>query len=135
MKVKYTPSEFVASSFDFGAAKGELVAIDTSSGKIKWNYSFDTLNLGSATVVNDLVFTATYDGKIYAFNKITGEKVWEYQASGGINGWPAVTGDTIVYPVGLGKTPELLGFKIGGTIQTQVPATVPAAGAGKQFQQ
>jgi outer membrane protein assembly factor BamB len=43
------------------------------------------MNVGGATVVNDLVFTATYNGKIYAYNKKTGELVWEYQAPGGIN--------------------------------------------------
>lgn len=135
MTVKYTPSEFVASSFNFGAAKGELVALDAATGQVRWSYAFDTLNVGAATVVGDLVFTATYNGKIYAFNKANGQKVWEYVASGGINSWPAVSGDTIIWPIGLGKTPELLGLKVGGVVQTPVPQTSSAVVPGKGFQQ
>jgi outer membrane protein assembly factor BamB len=69
--------------------------------------------VGGATVVNDLVFTATFNGIIYAFNKKTGEKLFEYQAPGGINGQPAVAGDTIVFPIGVSSQPCLLALKIG----------------------
>ncbi|MDD5147428.1 MAG: PQQ-binding-like beta-propeller repeat protein [Candidatus Daviesbacteria bacterium] len=135
MVVEYTPSELVAKSFDLGTGKGELVALDAVSGKILWSNQFDSINVGAATVVNDLVFTATFNGKIYAFNKKTGEKVWEYQAPGGINGWPAVKDNTIIFPVGMGKNPILLAFKIGanGIIPSSSP--LPPAGAGKGFGQ
>jgi glucose dehydrogenase len=135
MVVEYTPSEFVLSSFSFAGATGELVAIDAATGKILWDNKFDSLNVGAATVVNDLVFTATFDGKIYAFNNKTGEKVWEYQAPGGINGWPAVKGDTIIFPVGMGKTPELIAFKIGSSNRPPTETTAPAGGEGKGFKQ
>src|SRR5450830_1913171 len=133
MVVEYTPSEFVAKSFDFSTATGELVAIDAATGKILWDNKLDSLNVGAATIVNDLVFTATFNGKIYAFNSKTGEKVWEYQAPGGINGWPAVKGDTIIFPVGMGKTPELIAFKIGSSGRQPVETTAPAGGNGKGF--
>ena len=55
-------------------------------------------------VVNDLVFTATFDGTIYAFNRTDGAQVWTYKAPSAINGWPAVAGDTIVWPAGGGGT-------------------------------
>ena len=135
MVVEYTPSEFVAASFDFSTATGELVAIDAATGKILWDNKLDSLNVGAATVVNDLVFTSTFNGKIYAFNGKTGEKVWEYQAPGGINGWPAVKGDTIIFPVGMGKTPELIAFKIGSSIRPPAETTAPAGGSGKEFKQ
>jgi len=135
MTVNYTSSQFVASSFNLAAGKGALVAIDANTGKILWENKFNSINVGGATVVNDVVFTATYDGKIYAFNAKTGDKVWEYQAPGGINGWPAVKGDSIIFPVGLGKTPVLMLLKIGGQVPQGVNPTIPAAGAGKGFQQ
>ena len=135
MVVEYTPSEFVAKSFDFAGATGELVAIDAATGKILWDNKLDSLNVGAATVVNDLVFTSTFNGKIYAFNNKTGEKVWEYQAPGGINGWPAVKGDTIIFPVGMGKTPELIAFKIGAAGEKPAETTAPAGGSGKGFKQ
>ena len=76
----------------------------------------------------------TFNGKIYAFNRTTGEQVFEYAAPGGINGWPAVSGDTIVFPVGVGNTPILLAFKIGGTTVVPGGAIIPP-GPGKEFQQ
>lgn len=135
MTVEYTPSEFVKKSFNFSTGKGELVAIDAITGKILWNNKFDSIDVGAATVVNDLVFTSTFSGKIYAFNAKTGAKVWEYQAPGGINGWPAVKGDSIIFPVGIGSKPVLLSFKIGAKLPSVTNPTIPAAGAGKQFQQ
>jgi len=135
MVVEYTPSEFVVSSFSFTDAKGELVAINAADGKILWNYKMDSLNVGAATVVNDLVFTSTFNGKIYAFNNKTGEKVWEYQASGGINGWPAVKGDTIIFPVGMSQSPELIAFKVGSAGRQPSETTAPLSGEGKGFEQ
>ena len=135
MEVQYTPTEFVAKSFDLGKAKGELVALDVTDGKIIWKYDFLSMNVGAATVVNNLVFTSTLDGKIYAFDKVSGKKVWEYQASGGINGWPAVKGDTIIFPVGMGKEPTLLALRLGAVSQTATVSATPVSGRGKEFDQ
>lgn len=135
MEVQYTPSEFISKSFNLGSAKGELVALDASTGKMLWNDTYDSMNVGSATVVNDLVFTSTLNGKIYAYQKKTGAKVWDYQASGGINGWPAVKGDTIVFPVGMGKTPQLIAFKVGASSKQPNPSVLPTIAPGKQFGQ
>jgi glucose dehydrogenase len=135
MVVEYTPSEFVAKSFNFADAKGEIVALDAATGKVLWDNKMDSLNVGAATVVNDLVFTSTFNGKIFAFNKKTGEKIWEFQAPGGINGWPAVSGDTIIFPVGMGKEPALIAFKTGAATVKSTGTTAPAGGEGKSFQQ
>ena len=89
------------------------MAIDINTGEIIWKKPFNSPNFGGATVVNDLVFTATFDGKIYAFNRRTGEEKWTYQASGGINAWPAVAGNTIIFPVGQGNPPQLIAFRVG----------------------
>jgi outer membrane protein assembly factor BamB len=135
LAVQFTPTEFVGASFDIAAAKGGLAAIEAATGKMLWDKKLDSMNVGGATVVNDLVFTATYNGKIYAFNTKTGEQVWEYQAPGGINGWPAVSGDIIIFPVGVGQTPMILAFKTGGTAVIPGGEIVPAGGSGKGFQQ
>lgn len=107
----YTPTEFIWSTYDESAGTGELVALDVSTGKPIWDKSFNSIAIGGATVVNDLVFTATLDGMIYALNRSTGEEVWNYQAPGGINGWPAVSGDFILFPVGLGPKAQLTAFQ------------------------
>ena len=109
----FTPTGFVESTDESDHGTGELVAIDISTGDIIWSESFDSMAVGAATVVNDLVFTSTLDGMIYALDKTTGEEVWSYQAPGGINGWPAVSGDYIIFPVGLGPKAELIAFQSG----------------------
>jgi len=135
LTVQFTATEFVGTSFDFSKAKGELVAIDASTGSIVWTKNYNAFNVGAATVVNDLVFTSTYDGTIHALNKKSGEELWSYQASGPINGWPAVKADTIIFPVGMGKNPVLLAFKIGSNVQIPTETTAPSGGTGKGFQQ
>lgn len=97
----------------FGEGTGELVAIDAATGEIQWTHDFDMDNYGGATVVNDLVFTATFDGVLYALDRETGEEVWSYQAPAGINAWPAVVGDTIVWAAGFGDSPVLMALRLG----------------------
>ncbi|MBM3707872.1 MAG: hypothetical protein FJW69_05980 [Actinobacteria bacterium] len=114
----YTPESMDVSTFDIGAGTGELVALDLKNGKEIWKREFNSINIGAATVVNDLVFTSIFDGMIYAFDKKTGNEAWKYQAPGGINGWPAVSNDMILFPVGLGPEPKLLAFKLGKASST-----------------
>jgi outer membrane protein assembly factor BamB len=89
-----------------------MVAIDAATGRVRWTTPLPTVGFGGATVVNDLVFTATYDGTLYALRRADGAIVWRFRAPAGINAWPAVTGDTIVWPAGLGRKPVLLALRL-----------------------
>jgi outer membrane protein assembly factor BamB len=91
----------------------ELVAIDASNGEILWQVEYDAPGFGAATVVNDLVFTSSFTGRITAHDRDDGSEVWAFQAPGGINGWPAVAGDTIVFPVGTAQVPVLMALRLG----------------------
>jgi len=105
-------------SLEFSEGTGEMVALNVGDGSVLWSTQFDSMVFGAATVVNDLVFTSTFDGMIYALNRETGKEVWSYQAPAGINAWPAVAGDTIIFPagveIGMGQ-PVLIAFRIGAT--------------------
>jgi alcohol dehydrogenase (cytochrome c) len=71
---------------------------------------------GAATIVNDLVFTSTFNGMIHAFDRFTGQELWAFQAPAGINAWPAVSRDTILFPTGVQLGPEppaLIAFQLG----------------------
>jgi len=109
----YTSTSLVFDTFDIGAGTGEFSALDVNTGGILWNKQLNSIAIGGATVINDLVFTSTLDGKIYAFDKTTGSIIWEFQAPGGINGWPAVSEDFIVIPVGMGPKPQLIALELG----------------------
>ncbi len=99
----------------FSENTSNLEAIDVNTGHVLWNVKLPSGGYGAATVVNDLVFTGTFDGMLYAFNRTTGKQVWSYQAPAGVNAWPAVAGDTIVWPIAGAGIPSVLGFKLGST--------------------
>ena len=103
------------SDFDLSGGTGVFVAINATTGAILWQHLLPTgMALGGATVVNDLVFTSTNDGTVYALNRATGAEVWTYKAAGPINGWPAAVGDTILIPVGASEPPALVALRLGG---------------------
>jgi outer membrane protein assembly factor BamB len=112
MATNFTSTGLNYSSINFATAKGELVAIDVNLGKILWVKTFDSLNVGAATVVNDVVLTATFNGMIYAFQAKTGAQLFSYQAPAGINSWPAIVGNMIVWPAGVGGTPTLIALHV-----------------------
>lgn len=97
-----------------GVADGEVVAIDATSGAVRWTTAVPGDPMGGATVVNDLVLTALLDGTIVAIDRDTGTTVWRTTAPGGINGWMAVAGDLLVVPVGNAKPPRLVAYRVGG---------------------
>jgi glucose dehydrogenase len=95
-----------------GTMPGDVVAIDARTGEILWDTKVPGDPTGGVTLVNDLVFTATYQGTILALSAADGRIVWQMQAPGGINGWMSVSADTIVVPVGFAKPAVLLALRI-----------------------
>jgi outer membrane protein assembly factor BamB len=88
-----------------------------------WQHPFDRVVFGGVTVVNDLLFTATLDGMIYALSRADGSVVWQWQAPGGTNAWPAVVGDTIIWPFGLGDSPAVIALSLKSSDPTPTPET------------
>jgi outer membrane protein assembly factor BamB len=103
----------------FTSAKGLMVAIDQTTGKIKWQHNFPSSPYGSATVSNDLVWTTTFDGTLWALNKSTGAVVWHQKLPAGTNSGMAIDGDYVVvgagFPQGAGQKAEVVAYKLGGS--------------------
>ncbi len=97
---------------DLGTADGQVVAIDARDGSILWDVTVAGDPLGATTVVNDVVLTATFQGTIYALDRKTGATIHTITAPGNINGWPAIAGDLLVWPVGLATPPSLVGYRL-----------------------
>lgn len=72
---------------------GALAAVDPRTGRVLWRRDLPKIDLGAATVSNDVVFTSTYDGTIYAFDVDNGDLLWTATARAGINSFPAIAGD------------------------------------------
>jgi len=97
---------------------GELVALDAKSGAVKWKHEFASAPFGATSSVNDLVFTTTYDGRIYAFDANSGRLVWQEALPAGTNTGVTVAGDTVIAPAGVaaaeGQLPEIVAYRLGG---------------------
>ncbi|MCW2877871.1 MAG: Cytochrome c class [Sphaerisporangium sp.] len=81
---------------DLTQGKGGLLATDVATGRVLWKRDMPQMNFGAATVANDVVFSSSYDGKMYAFDTRTGRTLWTDQARAGINSQPAIAGDTVI---------------------------------------
>lgn len=108
----FRPDEDAYIGAELGQVPGTMVAVDATDGKVLWSTAIDGDPLGGTTVAGDLVFTGTQTGLLLAFDRATGEEVWRKQAPGGLNGWPAVVGDTLLWPVGSAKPPQLVAYRL-----------------------
>jgi plastocyanin len=102
--------------------EGRIAALDLNTGAILWETLLDSAPFGGVTAINDLLFTSTFDGMVYALSRDSGEIVWTYQAPAGINGWMAATGDTILVPAGVGGSPQLVALRLGAEMEEEAAA-------------
>jgi alcohol dehydrogenase (cytochrome c) len=82
-------------------AHGGLAAVNTTSGHIRWKRTFPTIDSGAATIADNVVFTSTYNGTIYALSTRTGAILWQTKAPAGINSFPAVTRTMLIIGTGV----------------------------------
>ena len=99
----------------------EVDAIDAATGTVLWMHTFDRVAFSGVTIVNDLLFTATLDGIVYALSRRDGSVVWQWQAPGGTNSWPAVVGDSVIWAFGLGDDPEVIALRLNGNGELPTP--------------
>ncbi len=125
-----SPSGFTGSlSSQFQAvenAVGEMVAVNQDTGKIEWDTPLPSSPYGAATVTNDVVFTTTFKGYLYALDATTGAILFQTPMSAGSNAPVAVDGDYVIAGAGvpLSKTEQdmIIAYKLGAT--GKLPDTV-----------
>ena len=81
-------------------ASGGLAAVNPATGAVRWKRTFKRIDVGAATVANDVVFTSTVDGTIYALSTKDGSIRWSVKAPAGINSFPAVTKKILIVGAG-----------------------------------
>jgi alcohol dehydrogenase (cytochrome c) len=100
--------------------RGELTALDAATGRPVWTRHFPSPTFGCATVANDVVFTATLDGRVYGLSTATGRVLWQARMRAGVNACPAVDGDQLLvgagtdYPTLANERYELVAFRVPG---------------------
>ncbi|HEY3610407.1 MAG TPA: PQQ-binding-like beta-propeller repeat protein [Pseudonocardiaceae bacterium] len=102
-------------SLDSGT--GELVALDLETGRIKWSLPLPSSAYGAASVVNDLVFTTTFDGTVYAVNTRTGKVAWQAKLPAHANSPVAINGRYVLaaggWPMASNETAQIVAYRLG----------------------
>lgn len=84
-----------------GSSDGNIYAINSSSGTIKWQYKTNNKIVSSPSVGHDgigqVVYVGSLDKKLYALNAITGQLKWIFSAKSEIYGSPAIGSDGRIY--------------------------------------
>jgi outer membrane protein assembly factor BamB len=106
------PAETAYFGAPMGEHPGDLVALDVATGRVRWSVPVPGDPLGGATVVNDLVLTATLQGTVVAYDRADGHERWRYQAPGGLNGWLSAVDDTLYIPVGNAQPSTIVALRL-----------------------
>jgi outer membrane protein assembly factor BamB len=93
-----------------------VVALNQKTGKTVWVQNFAHSPYGGATVTNDVVFTTTFDGTIWALSAKTGQVLWQKQLPAGTNANVAVAGGFVItaasLPLSQTQTPQIIAYKL-----------------------
>ena len=87
----------------FGNLSGDFYSLRAENGKINWKTEVDGDIRGSANYAVTgqsnfpTIYVGSYDSKMYAFNSITGERLWDYKTGNYINGAPAVNEEYLAF--------------------------------------
>ncbi len=98
-------------------ATGEMVAVNQDTGQADWDTKLPSSPYGAATVTNNVVFTTTFLGDLYALNTATGAILRKIPLPAGSNAPVTVDGDYVIAGAGvpLSKTerPQIIAYKLG----------------------
>lgn len=97
---------------------GLFTAIDTNTGKIRWQNKVDEPMVGGAlSTAGDLVFTGEGNGYLRAYDALSGKRLWQYQSQYGVNAPPisyAIDGKQYIAVVAGGN--KLFGYQTGDEV-------------------
>jgi alcohol dehydrogenase (cytochrome c) len=103
-----------------------MIAVNQDTGKIEWDDKLPSSPYGAAAVTNNVVFTTTYAGDLYAFNAATGAILFRTALSAGTNAPVAIDGDYVIVgaanALSSGQQPLIVAYKLGA--RGKLPATV-----------
>jgi outer membrane protein assembly factor BamB len=135
LAVKFKGQSDAEGEFPAGIAggTGDLVAVNEATGAIGWDDKLPSSPYGAVTLANNVAFTTTFNGTLYAFETTTGKELWKTTLSAGTNAPVAVFGDTVVtagsFPLAPGQKALIIAYRLGatGTLPTSTPTTTSTA--------
>ena len=100
-------------------ATGEMVAVNQDTGQAEWDTKLPSSPYGAATVTNNVVFTTTFLGDLYALNAATGAILRKIPLPAGTNAPVTIDGDYVIAGAGVPLTktqqPQIIAYKLGAT--------------------
>ena len=118
-----------SAAFDAAISKatGEMIAVNQDTGKIEWDDKLPSSPYGAAAITNNVVFTTTFSGDLYAFNAATGAILLKTRLSAGTNAPVTIDGDYVIVGAAValssGQQPLIIAYKLGA--KGKLPDTVP----------
>ena len=107
-------------------ATGEIVAVNQDTGQIEWDTKLPSSPYGAAAVTNNVVFTTTFHGDLYALNAATGAILLKTPLSAATNAPVTIDGDYVIagagVPLSHARQPQIIAYKLGAT--GKLPDTV-----------
>jgi alcohol dehydrogenase (cytochrome c) len=101
----------------FSDGKGDFVAVNQATGKVVWDDKLNQSPYGAATVTNDVVFTTTFDGTVWAMNTKTGKILWHAKLPTATNAPVGIAGSYVLaagsFPLKKGQKPAIVAYKVG----------------------
>ncbi len=127
LTVKGVSESSAAFDASLSKATGEMIAVNQDTGKIEWDDKLPSSPYGAAAVTNDVVFTTTYSGYLYAFDTATGAILLKAPLSAGSNSPVTVDGDYVIVGAGVPPSPGehalIIAYRLGA--KGKLPDTVP----------
>jgi len=112
----------------FYNAVGEMVAVNQDTGTVIWDTPLPSSPFGAATVTNDVVFTTTFKGYLYALDAASGAILFKTPMSAPTNAPVAVDGDYVIAGAGAAQSRTqrnmIIAYKLGAA--GKLPDTVRA---------
>jgi outer membrane protein assembly factor BamB len=98
---------------------GEMVAVNQDTGKVEWDDKLPSSPYGAAAVTNDVVFTTTFHGDLYAFDAGTGAVLRTIRLPFRTNTPVTIDGDYLITAASVLNSVRghvlIIAFKLGGT--------------------
>ena len=79
------------------SAPGRIVALNSSTGAMRWQRSLPSASESSPLVDHGLVFFGSQSGTVYALDASTGAVRWTYHAEGAVKASPTLSGGVLYF--------------------------------------
>ena len=111
---------------------GEMVAVNQDTGKVEWDDKLPSSPYGAAAVTNDVVFTTTWHGDLYAFDTATGAVLHTFALPNRTNTPVTIDGDYLITAASVLSSVKqhvlIIALQTGRHRQAPAPGHRPALG-------